>query len=107
MKRRPEQQLQRAILEYVNYHGFFIRVPTVGIWDEKIKMRRKTTQKGIADIIGIWNRQGFAPVPVAIECKVSPRKQTPEQKEFQQRWELAGGIYILAYNLEDVMKIVK
>jgi hypothetical protein len=41
---------------------------------------------------------------VGIEVKGYGGKQSPAQKEFQVNLMLAGGKYILAFNLEDVIK---
>jgi hypothetical protein len=40
-----------------------------------------------------------------IEVKAPRGKQSDHQKEFQKQLEAAGGRYVLAYSLEDVMRI--
>jgi hypothetical protein len=52
---------------------------------------------GSPDIICVVNGQF-----VGIECKAPKKYQTPNQKEFQQQLETAGGKYILAHDLDDV-----
>lgn len=54
---------------------------------------------GIADIIGIYKGRFLA-----IEAKVGKNDQSPAQREFERSVKAAGGIYILAYSLDDVMK---
>jgi hypothetical protein len=41
---------------------------------------------------------------VGIEVKAPKGKQSEYQKEFQRKLEEAGGQYILAYDLEDILK---
>jgi len=60
---------------------------------------RTNHSKGISDIIALWSGRG-----VAIEVKTPGKKPTPEQVEFLRRWKESGGIAILAYSLDDVMK---
>ena len=40
---------------------------------------------------------------VGVEVKVPKGKQSDHQKAFQEALEVAGGRYILAYSLEDVI----
>ena len=40
---------------------------------------------------------------VGIEVKAPKGKQSDHQKEFQRNLEAAGGRYVLAYNLDDVI----
>lgn len=55
---------------------------------------------GIADIIGIQKGGRF----VAIEAKIGKNKQSDAQKAFQAMIEGMGGLYILAYCIDDVIK---
>jgi hypothetical protein len=59
--------------------------------------------KGMADIQGIKWPGGRH---ISIECKSAKGKQTPEQKVWQGMVEELGGIYILAYSLEDVRRVL-
>jgi hypothetical protein len=43
---------------------------------------------------------------VGIEVKTSKGRHSDNQKEFQKNLEAAGGKYILAYSLEDVLPFV-
>lgn len=42
-----------------------------------------------------------------IECKSAKGKQTQDQKFWQERFEKAGGIYILVRSLDDLMRSFK
>lgn len=55
--------------------------------------------KGHADVFGILKGGQF----FAVEAKVCPNKQSPEQKVFQEAIEALGAMYILAYGIEDVI----
>jgi hypothetical protein len=53
---------------------------------------------GSPDIVCVINGQY-----VGIECKGTKGKQSDNQKDFQRRLEAAGGRYILARSLDDVV----
>jgi hypothetical protein len=54
---------------------------------------------GCADVIGV--RAGRA---IAIETKTLKGDQRKTQENFQLRWELAGGLYIVARSAEDALR---
>lgn len=56
-------------------------------------------RKGISDILGVWQGK-----PLAIEVKRPGGRLTPEQKAFLKEFQDKGGIAIVAFCLEDVMK---
>lgn len=47
------------------------------------------------------------PVFTAIEAKAGSRQATPEQKNFLAQVAQAGGVAVLAYELDDVISIIK
>lgn len=55
--------------------------------------------KGSSDILAIQPNTGKI---ICIECKREGEKQTPEQKEFEQRVKDCGGVYIVARSLDDM-----
>lgn len=57
----------------------------------------KHSMKGVPDIIVVEN--GF----IGIEVKKKGGRQSPEQKEFEKRCFEAGGEYLLAYSVDDVI----
>jgi hypothetical protein len=61
-------------------------------------------ETGTADLIGFMAPFGRF---VVVEAKVGKNKQSPEQKEYQERVERLGGVYILAYFLSDVEAVLK
>ena len=57
---------------------------------------------GSADIIGCaWGRA------IAIETKTKRGTQQKQQKRFQQAWELAGGFYLIAREVEEAIRKVE
>lgn len=54
--------------------------------------------KGSADILGASRGH-----PIAIEAKTGTGRQRDQQVKFQRAWEAAGGLYILARSVEDVL----
>lgn len=98
-----ENDLVKAAIQYLNAIGHVAyRTHNYPIWDEKLKMYRKQSNsiKGLPDI-HVCLKGGFYAV---IETKWKRGKQSPEQKEFQRCVEKIGGKYILAYNIDQVMK---
>ena len=59
-------------------------------------------KSGIPDIISCY--KGLF---IGIECKIGKNKMSKLQKKHRDQILAAGGIHILAYNLEDVKKIIE
>ncbi len=64
--------------------------------------RLVSAQPGTADLIGV-----IGGLPVAIEVKVGKDRQRPAQESWQRAWESAGGCYILARSVEQVLEEVR
>ena len=58
----------------------------------------RSAQDGTADIVGC-----ICGAPVAIEIKAGKDRQRESQKDWQQAWEKAGGIYIIGKSAEGVL----
>jgi len=86
------------VVTYINLNrGFAFRVNSVGIFDEKLGIHRKpVTIKGVADISAIINGKAWQ-----IEVKVGRDRQSEHQKNFQQRVEQAGGVYLIVKSFDD------
>jgi hypothetical protein len=54
---------------------------------------------GVADILGCY--RGHA---VAIETKTLAGEQRRSQHRFQRKWQIAGGIYIVARSVNDALR---
>ena len=59
-------------------------------------------KSGIPDIISCY--KGLF---IGIECKIGKNKMSKLQEEHRDQILAAGGIHILAYNLDDVKKIIE
>jgi len=96
-----ESDIQRAVCDYLALRKhFFSRINNTPIYDPTRKTFRampKYTLKGFPDIIVFW--KGF---PVCLEIKGKSGKQSPEQKEFQERCEKQGIEY---WVIRDVLQV--
>ena len=93
----------RQILDYLALKGIFHYRQNSGafVFPEHGNAKRKFIRVGALgapDIICVIKGQY-----VGIEVKAPKGKQSDHQKAFQQALEAAGGRYVLAYSLEDVM----
>lgn len=57
-------------------------------------------KRGSSDIIGILPDGRF----LGVEVKIGKDKQKPEQVIFQERIERNGGVYILIYDIQDLIR---
>ena len=87
-----EKDITRQIRAYLNMRG---------IWHFKV-WQGLGSQKGVADIIGIYKG-----APLAIEVKTAKGKLSEHQAKFLARWVLEGGIAIVARSVEDVEQGLK
>ena len=95
-----EKDLVKSALDYLNIRKIFCwRHNTGAILSEyKGKTRfMRFGQVGSPDIFALINGDLFG-----LECKGTGGKQSPDQKNYQKRFEKAGGIYLLIYSLEDL-----
>ena len=97
------KQLQNDIIRAFGIRG------DMRLWPNapgKVQVKGRWMQfgvKGQADLSGIL----LGGRRVEIECKVLPDTQKPEQKDFQSVIERMGGLYVLAYSVEDVAIAIK
>lgn len=99
-----EKDIQNLILQWLMMQRDCMawQNDNVGIYDSARKVYRsrpKYALAGIADILGIWRG-----LPLAIEVKRPGGKVSPLQTAFLDRFELNGGISIIAYSLDDVLR---
>jgi len=96
-----EKDLQKGILDYLRslkYEAF--KFPSVGIYRKATDSYIRQPKRGISDIIACSPVGQF----VAIEVKTKGNNASPEQLEFLNEIRKRGGIAILAYSLDDVIK---
>ena len=100
ISKQSANNLTREIIALITAKGgFATRVNSQGQWDPVRKVMRKgTTVKGMTDIVGVLNG-----VPLFIEVKVGKDKLRPEQEAVAEKIKKAGGKWILARSLDDVI----
>ena len=72
----------------------------LGVFHWKVWQGPMSSPKGVSDIIGIAPGGQF----LAIEIKGKGKKPTPLQQQFLEAVKEDGGIAIVAYSVEDVIK---
>lgn len=104
MSKTPEGAVLRSCLDYLKLCGIFcFRNNTGGTPLHDGSGRYRPAPKdsvGSPDIIGI--APDFAGIALAVECKSARGKQSPAQREFQRKWEKAGGVYLLVHSADEL-----
>jgi len=96
-----EKYTQKQILDYLEIKKIFHYRNNSGAMITNNNGRRGFLRFGAVgspDIICVING-----IYVGIEVKGDKGKQSENQKTFQENLEKAGGVYILAFSLEDVI----
>lgn len=99
-----EREVERAILQWLNYQPKCKawKNKSTGTYDPVRKCFRRSndpySQKGSADILGIWNGK-----MLCIEVKSAKGRLTPEQKEFLSAMSSLGAICLVARDLQQVV----
>jgi VRR-NUC domain len=93
-----ESDVQRQVLDYLTLKHIFHYRNNSGAFTRSDGHFYRFGTLGSPDIICVVNGQY-----VGIEVKAPKGKQSDHQKEFQKNLENAGGKYILAYSLDDVI----
>jgi hypothetical protein len=107
-----ESQLKRQILDYLRHKRIFCwNEPNTGLYDKKSgAWRNNQSIKGKPDIIGFFDK-GWGTYSgrfFCVEVKKDGRQKEKSgglsihQQEFAQAVILAGGVWIVAYKVEDV-----
>ena len=103
-RRRPEQQLQRSVLEHLRLRGapgiFFFHVPNGGARTaiEGAIFRSLGVVAGIPDLLIIRDGRTFA-----LELKSELGRVTPIQTETQQRMQAAGAVVGVARGIDEAI----
>lgn len=96
-KKSDEKAVQKSIIEYLTLKRYFFYRNNTGAfkteWGGFVKFGAKGSPDIIAVIKGLF---------VGIECK-DKQTQSEDQKQFQKSLEDAGGIYILAHSIDDII----
>lgn len=92
-----ENDLVRMVMEYFQKRGDFpYRTNNLAVRGRNLH----PSVKGLPDIHVALRKGQF----VYIECKYGKEKQSPDQKEFQRKVEMRGHTYILAYDMNEIIK---
>ncbi len=83
-----EKDIRKQIQDYLRLKGYFVYYCLAGLG----------AYPGLSDLVAIKNG-----VTYHIEIKTEKGKQSEKQEQFQRDIEAAGGRYILARCVEDVM----
>jgi hypothetical protein len=107
-RRRPEQQLQKAVLEHLRWRGvrglFAFHYPAGG-WRSPVEaaiFKSLGVVAGIPDIIIICNGRCFA-----LELKTAHGRLTPTQIETQTRMRAAGATVGTAVEIDAAMECLE
>lgn len=106
--KHQESTLQTQCVKWFRYqypHLVIYAVPNGGSRNvcEAQRLKSEGVLAGVADLT-ILLPQGKS---LYIEMKVKGNRQTPNQKEFQQKAEVLGHKYYVCYNFEEFEKVVK
>lgn len=95
-----ESTIQRDILNYLESRGYFAwrhnNIPTYG--------RNKFVRKGAPDIFCLYRGKLLG---IEVKLKSNTHGVSKEQQEWGDELERNGGIYIVAYDFEDVVDVLK
>ena len=106
----PESSVQAAIRDYLVMRGAVVIRLNSGVMPTPDGDRRFAANtwhapghtretRGGADLLVVFRGTAFA-----IEVKRAGGRQSPDQRTFQVAWERAGGWYILASSVDDVIR---
>lgn len=97
-----EADLQKTILDYLRIRGCFVfKVYNGGVYIAKTQKYIKSPMRGVSDIIGLTSKGRF----LAVEVKMKGGKVSPEQLEFIERVKEKKGIALIAYSIDDIIKL--
>ena len=98
-----EVAIQRSILEYLAYRGFFVwRTNNLPVFDTRYNRYRafpKYAMRGLSDLCGVLPDGKF----LAIEVKTKKGQASKWQDEFLQQVAAHGGVAFVARSIDDVV----
>lgn len=109
MSKTPEGEILAAILDYLRLRGHFCfrlnNIPATFIdrhGERQFRALSKYSMKGIPDIMLIRKPTGRV---YGIEVKTPEGKISPEQADFGRKLIETGGEYIVAREIDDLIKV--
>lgn len=104
MKDGKETALVKQLLDYLALRRVFAWRQNAGALSGEHKGKayyvRFTSIRGVSDILGVLDDGRF----LAVEAKVRPNRATPEQQAFLDAVASRGGVAVLAYSLDDLVR---
>ena len=102
----PERDIQSAIIELIHLRGGVVTRINSGSAIFRDSSGRtnviRGAEKGTSDIIALYCGKYLA-----IEVKSGKNKPTPEQLEFGRRVRDAGGLFLVAYDVDAVISLLE
>jgi len=105
VRKITEKEVLNSCLQWLAVNGYFCWRNNVGAYkinDGKGRFIRYGA-KGSPDIIGMTKQGQF----LGVECKAGKNDQSIEQMDFEASIKDNGGIYILAYSVDDLIRELK
>jgi len=68
-------------------------------------MKGEGVVAGVADLLLLVPRSGHG--ALGIEMKIGPNRQTASQKQWQERFEAAGNVYVVCRNIDEFISAIK
>lgn len=96
-----EKDIKKQILHWLlhDIRCFAWITATTGLFDSKLGFFRTAPKRGVPDILGVYRSKAFG-----IEVKTATGRLRPDQKDFAEAFQLAGGVFILARSLEEAQE---
>lgn len=99
-RNQPERHIQLQIIKYLKLKGYAVgKIKTVGARRGNEFLKDLYHFRGLPDLIA------FTPALHFIEVKAPGGRQSESQKDFQKFCEISETPYILAFSLDDIIKI--
>lgn len=102
-RRRPEREIQKRIVRRLRASGCLVAVTDAGAAYRAGGFFGESIPVGWPDVTGLLPGGRF----LGVEVKSARGRQSAAQKQMQDEIESRGGLYILAYSIEDVLKAIE
>lgn len=99
-KAGSEHEIQTSIMQYLTYKRIFHWRNNTGAIKTQDNRFMRFGQVGSADIIAVCGGLAYA-----IEVKSPTGRLSEAQEEWGKRFAQAGGIYVVARSIDDVMRL--
>jgi hypothetical protein len=100
---KPERAVQKAIVAYLRARGCLVAVTDAGAAYRAGAFFGDAIPAGWPDITGLLPDGCF----IGIECKAPGGRQSAAQKAMEQEIRRRNGIYVLAFEVEDVQRAIE